>query len=329
MIVDAQVHVWAPDTPERPWRRSADAHLPKPFGYEDLRGEMVRAGVDRAILIPPAWEGDRVDFVLEAAGKHPDRFAAMGRIPVDQPDSVALLPHWKRQPGMLGIRLSFQKEHNRHWMQDGTTDWFWPAAEQYGIPVMVFAPEWTAEIAAIAINHPKLTLIVDHMGLLREQDACAAAVIERTSALADCPNVPRARARRRAPRLAACPATARHRRRRTTGPGRRSLRWRESRTPAAARCPPRPDPRAWRLRHRPEEGLPEPSPPQAVRDDPAQHRQPHRPRADPPATTPAVGRWKPAAKFNPLFTHRVRITAATDLDDELRGWLATAYALAG
>ena len=47
-----------------------------------------------------------------------------------------------------------------------------------------------------------------------------------------------------------------------------------------------------------------------------------------PATTPAVGRLEPAATFNPLFTHRVRITAATDLDDELRGWLATAYALA-
>jgi hypothetical protein len=48
-----------------------------------------------------------------------------------------------------------------------------------------------------------------------------------------------------------------------------------------------------------------------------------------PATTPATGRLGPAASFNPLFTHRVRITAATDLDDELRGWLATAYALAG
>ena len=48
-----------------------------------------------------------------------------------------------------------------------------------------------------------------------------------------------------------------------------------------------------------------------------------------PATTPPTGRLEPAATFNPLFTHRVRITAATDLDDELRSWLATAYALAG
>jgi dihydrofolate reductase len=47
-----------------------------------------------------------------------------------------------------------------------------------------------------------------------------------------------------------------------------------------------------------------------------------------PATTLAAARLEPAAKFNPLFTHRVRITAAADIDDELRGWLATAYALA-
>ena len=48
-----------------------------------------------------------------------------------------------------------------------------------------------------------------------------------------------------------------------------------------------------------------------------------------PTTTPAAGRLESGARFNPLFTHRVRITAATDLDGELRGWLATAYALAG
>ena len=46
-----------------------------------------------------------------------------------------------------------------------------------------------------------------------------------------------------------------------------------------------------------------------------------------PASTPATERLESAATFNSLFTHRVRITAATDLDDELRGWLATAYAL--
>jgi hypothetical protein len=48
-----------------------------------------------------------------------------------------------------------------------------------------------------------------------------------------------------------------------------------------------------------------------------------------PATTPVTSRLESAATFNALFTHRVRITAPEDLDDELRGWLVTAYALAG
>jgi hypothetical protein len=47
-----------------------------------------------------------------------------------------------------------------------------------------------------------------------------------------------------------------------------------------------------------------------------------------PPATPTTDRLESAAKFNALFTHRVRITGRTDLDDELRGWLATAYAFA-
>jgi hypothetical protein len=48
-----------------------------------------------------------------------------------------------------------------------------------------------------------------------------------------------------------------------------------------------------------------------------------------PATTPAAGWLEPTATFTALFTHRARITTAADLDGELRGWLATAYGLAG
>jgi L-fuconolactonase len=189
MIVDAQIHIWQAETPEHPWRVGAEPHLPQPFGYEDLARAMKLAGVDRAVLVPPAWQGDRNDFALEGAVKHPNRFAVMGRIAPDQSQSASLLPSWTRQPGMLGIRLSFQKAHNSHLMRDGAVDWIWPAAERYGIPLMVFAPAHSARIREIAVNHPRLKLIVDHMGLLREQNEDAAAAMERTIALADCPNV--------------------------------------------------------------------------------------------------------------------------------------------
>ena len=45
--------------------------------------------------------------------------------------------------------------------------------------------------------------------------------------------------------------------------------------------------------------------------------------------TPSGGRLEPSGSFNALFTHRVRVAAAGDLDDELAGWLTAAYTAAG
>ena len=89
MIVDSQVHIWAPDTPERPWPpgQAARAHQPTPLTAEALLEKMDAAGVARAILVPPSWEGDRNDVVLAAAHRYPERFAVMGRISLEAPES--------------------------------------------------------------------------------------------------------------------------------------------------------------------------------------------------------------------------------------------------
>src|SRR2546422_7044651 len=123
------------------------------------------AGVDRVVVVPPSWPGDRNDYALEAAKRFPNRFAVMGRIPLQNPKSVGLLPKWKEQPGMLGARVIFNNDVTIPWLTDGTADWFWPAAEKAGVPVMFFAPGRVSMFARIAERHPQLTLIIDHMGL--------------------------------------------------------------------------------------------------------------------------------------------------------------------
>lgn len=188
VIIDSQVHIWQAETPERPWF-SAEAHLANPFGYEELLREMKSAGVDRAVLVPPGWEGGRPKFALEGVARYPEKFIVMGRIAVEKPDQAALLPTWTKPFGMVGIRLAFQKKETQAWMTDGTADWFWPSAEKFDIPLMVFAPGQHERIAEIARAHPRLRLIVDHMGLMREKDAPAAAAMERLIPLADYPNV--------------------------------------------------------------------------------------------------------------------------------------------
>jgi len=166
-IVDAQLHLWAANTPQRPWPpgREGDAQRPYPISHETLLFEMDLAGVQRAILVPPSWEGDRNDLALQAARAYPSRFAVMGRIALQDPTSRDLVADWKRQPGMLGMRLTFHNEHYRRFLTDGTADWLWAAAERHDIPVMVLVPGALGQIDAVAQRHPALRLVIDHAGL--------------------------------------------------------------------------------------------------------------------------------------------------------------------
>jgi L-fuconolactonase len=167
IIIDAQVHVWPPETPQRPYIKedASKPHRPTPLGYQDLLSEMAVAGVDRAILVPPSWEGYRNDYALEAAQKYPDRFAVMGKVPLNDSASEAKMASWLKEPGMLGFRISFRHAGTHSWLDDGTADWFWASAETHDIPVMAFVPFAVEKIGEIAERHPGLRVIVDHMGL--------------------------------------------------------------------------------------------------------------------------------------------------------------------
>ena len=109
-IVDAQAHLWKAESEDWKWVPGRKPQLPEPFTIEKLMPLMDEGGVDRVVIVPPSWPGDRNDYALEAASRYPNRFAVMGRIALDKPESAALLPKWKEQPGMKGIRLTFMRE---------------------------------------------------------------------------------------------------------------------------------------------------------------------------------------------------------------------------
>lgn len=194
MIVDAQVHIWAADRPDRPWvpGQASRAHRPEPLSHQRLLVEMAEAGVDRAILVPPSYEGDRNDIVLAAARACPDRFAAMGRLPIQDPACAEHLERWRDQPGMLGLRLTFHLPAQRQWLVDGTVDWFWPAAEQAGLPLMILPTGSLRHIRDIAQRHPRLRIVIDHCSMHRvaQQDfGIDSAEMALLASLANLPNV--------------------------------------------------------------------------------------------------------------------------------------------
>jgi predicted TIM-barrel fold metal-dependent hydrolase len=172
LIADSQVHIWGPDRPDRPWLKGHAPRRPVPLGPEELLREMDAAAVQRAVLVPPRLEGDRNEFVLEAAQKYPDRFAVMGRIPLEAPGARErnFLRKWRQQPGMLGIRCSFAAARWTDALDRGDLDWLWHEAEAAGVPVMALVTqELVPLIDRIAERHCGLKLAICHLALPTDQ----------------------------------------------------------------------------------------------------------------------------------------------------------------
>ena len=188
LITDAQVHIWAADTPERPWPKAGRSHphRPEPLGAEDLLAQMDAAGVDRVVIVPPSWEGDRNDLAQAACVAHPGRFGVMGRLDL-HPVAPAVLAGWRSQPGMLGLRFTVRPEHT--WLTDGSADWVWEGASQHGLPVMISCPGALPIIDGLAARYPDLKLVIDHLALIRVKDDGAFADLPKLLALARHKNV--------------------------------------------------------------------------------------------------------------------------------------------
>ncbi len=189
-IVDSQVHLWKAESEDWKWVPGMKPQMREPFTIEKLIPLMNRAGVDRVVVVPPSWPGDRNDYALEAARRYPNRFAVMGRIPLKNPQAAALLPKWREQPGMLGIRLTFLGPAQA-WLADGTPDWFWPEAEKADLPVMFLTDGQNAQLARVAERYPRLQLIADHMGIggNTPKEGRIADAVSQTASLAKYPNV--------------------------------------------------------------------------------------------------------------------------------------------
>ncbi len=158
---------------------------------DDLLKEMDAAGVSRAVIVPPSWEGDRNDLGSAAASLHPDRFAIAGRLDFELPSARSALMSWRDTPGMKAVRVGFHTGHFRDVLERNVVDWLWVEAEAAEIPVMLTVyTEQLVIVDRIARRHPGLKIALDHLCMPRgSKDDAAFAGIEDILAIAQRPNV--------------------------------------------------------------------------------------------------------------------------------------------
>lgn len=191
-IIDAQIHIWLPESSDRPWPKDrVKPHLPNGLSAEQMLAMMEEAGVSRAIIVPPSWEGERLDYALDSVRRYPDRFRVMARAPLMDPALKGKLREWRDQPGLLGARITFNTTEAGEWLTSGASDWFWAEAEEIDMPLMVLPTWYVDRIDAIAARHPRLRMIIDHIGVYRLSvgDPGFNEALDKTIGLARHPNV--------------------------------------------------------------------------------------------------------------------------------------------
>ena len=180
-IVDAQIHLWSSGLPMPPHRQITS------WGIDEALAAMDEAGIDAAIIHPPlSWDPSANALAEQAATLHPRRFGILGQVPIDRPaESRPLLASWRSRPGQCGLRWPLLRPDQQTWHIDGTMDWVWEEAERHGLPVATMAGRFLKDFGEIARRHPRLRLIVDHLGLPRDaRDAAAFAQLPDLLALA-------------------------------------------------------------------------------------------------------------------------------------------------
>ncbi|MEK7215276.1 MAG: amidohydrolase family protein, partial [Chloroflexota bacterium] len=162
-ICDAQIHApRIPGIPERPTGTTTICS----FSRETLDREVRAARVSRVVIVP--FPGGYNEECVRWAVEEPDRYAVMGVFLLDGTVRKDLVAGWK-VPGMLGMRVSFWTAEHKAMFLEGRLNWLWKAAEEFGVPVTVNAMGVLPKMAKVAVDHPRLRITLDHMGLIVHQ----------------------------------------------------------------------------------------------------------------------------------------------------------------
>ena len=162
-IIDAQVHAYERDRPERPWA----AVLPGP---DEVTGDamiaaMDAANVDGAILVSP-FTMYRYDasYAIDVYKKYPTRFRLVKPVDPTDPGVAETIADWAGTEGAVAIRMLLAHGPAIDADSAGVAE-VMRAAARHGLPINLLCWGNLGDAAKLAAKHPDVTLVIDHLGL--------------------------------------------------------------------------------------------------------------------------------------------------------------------
>ena len=190
-IIDAQVHAYERDRPERPWH--AVLHGPPEVTGHQMVAALDANRVDGAILVS-AFTMYRFDpsYALAVRAAYPNRFAVVKPVDPGDPGVADTVADWARTPGAVAVRIMLNRGMPEDPADPGLNRVL-AAAGKAGIPVNLLCWGRLGQAAEMARRNPDTQIVVDHIGLQQPFEPPAPpnpwADVPNVCALAALPNV--------------------------------------------------------------------------------------------------------------------------------------------
>ncbi len=161
--IDAQVHAYERDRPERPW--AAVLAGPPAVTGDDMVAAMDAVGVDGALLVSP-FTMYRYDasYALNVYAAHPSRFRLIKPVDSSDPAVAETIADWASTKGTVAIRLMMRDNASPDPADPGINGVL-AAAARHSLPVNLMCTGRLEQAAALAARNPATSLVIDHLGL--------------------------------------------------------------------------------------------------------------------------------------------------------------------
>ena len=167
-ILDAQVHAYERNRPERPW--VGTLYGPAEVTGDQMVAAMDAVGVDGAILVSP-FSMYRYDasYALEVYAAHPTVSGWSSRSIRPTPPCSIRSPSGPRPEGTVGIRIFLRDDASPDPADPGINRVL-AAAAQHSLPVNLACTGRLDQAGGLAARNPNTRLVVDHLGLAQPHE---------------------------------------------------------------------------------------------------------------------------------------------------------------
>lgn len=161
--IDAQVHAYERDRPERPW--TAVLAGPPEVTGDDMVAAMDAVGVDGALLVSP-YTMYRYDasYALEVHAKHPGRFGLIKPFDTTDPAVGEQIDDWAAVDGTVGVRLMIAYSDPIDVGSPGVKAVL-DGAARHDMPLNILVWGQLPVAEALARTYPDTQIVIDHLGL--------------------------------------------------------------------------------------------------------------------------------------------------------------------